>query len=363
MKDRFIRNCTVPNQTDRRYPGKKSSPDDKGEHIRLCLESNMESNRSNGFEKYRLVNQPLPEILFSSVDTSCRFLGKDISAPFIISPLTGGNSLSKIINTNLAKAAQALGLVLAVGSQRLALENPDLAATYQIRQIAPDIPIIANLGAIYLNYGFGLKDCEAAVKMIQADALCLYLNPMQKILQGGRDLNFKGLVNKIAHLCRHLSVPVMVKEVGFGLSPLSAELLADAGVACIDIAGAGGTSWAKITRKMKNSIWGETGACFDDWGTPTAEALVSVRKAVGRIQIVASGGIRNGLDMAKALALGADYAGMALPLLRPATQSANAVKLRIEAVLQELRITMFCSGIRTLEGFNGDRNIIELCLI
>ena len=319
----------------------------------------MESGLTNGFEKYRLLNQPLPEMLFTAVDTSCKFLGKNISAPFIISPLTGGSGLAEVINKNLAKAAQDLGVVLSIGSQRLALDDPDLASTYQIREIAPDIPIMANLGAIYLNYGYDLKYCEAAVKMIQADALCLYLNPMQKILQGVPDLDFEGLVNKISHLCRHLSVPVVVKEVGFGLSPIAAKLLAEVGVTCIDIAGAGGTSWAKITRQMKKSIWGETGACFDDWGTPTADALVAVRKAAGGIQIIASGGIRNGLDMAKALALGADYAGMALPLLRPATQSADSVKSRIEAALHELRIAMFCSGVQTLEDFKGDKRTIE----
>lgn len=348
----------VSKQSDQGYPGKTSSPEDKGEHIRLCLENDMESGLSNGFGKYRLINQPLPEISFGSVDTTCKFLGKDISAPFVISPLTGGSSLSKIINTNLAKAAQDLGVVLSVGSQRLALDNPDLAATYQVREAAPDIPIMANLGAVYLNYGYGLDDCEAAVKMIDADALCLYLNPMQKILQGAINLDFEGLVDKIAHLCRHLSVPVVVKEVGFGLSPKAAELLAEAGVTCLDIAGAGGTSWAKITRQMKKSVWGQTGACFDDWGTPTAEALVSVRQAVENTQLIASGGIRNGLDMAKALALGADYAGMALPLLRPAKQSADAVKSRIESVVHELRIAMLCSGVKTLEDFKKARRIV-----
>lgn len=348
----------VSKQSGQGYPGKTSSAEDKGEHIRLCLENDMESGLSNGFGKYRLINQPLPEISFGSVDTACKFLGKDISAPFVISPLTGGSSLSRTINTNLAKAAQDLGVVLSVGSQRLALDNPNLAATYQVREAAPDIPIMANLGAVYLNYGYGLDDCETAVKMIDADALCLYLNPMQKILQGATNLNFEGLVDKIAHLCRHLSVPVVVKEVGFGLSPKAAELLAEAGVTCLDIAGAGGTSWAKITRQMKKSVWGQTGACFDDWGTPTAEALVSVRQAVENMQLIASGGIRNGLDMAKALALGADYAGMALPLLRPAKQSADAVKSRIESVVHELKIAMLCSGVKTLEDFKKARRIV-----
>ena len=333
----------------------RSSPEDKSSHIRLCLEKNVESSLTNGFEKYRLISHPLPEINFSDIDISCTFLGKEISAPFIILPMTGGSRFSEKINRNLARAAQELGIVMSVGSQRLGHEFPELTASYQVRDVAPDIPVLANLGAIYLNYGYGLKECEQAVKMINADGLILYLNPLQKIFQGDQHLNFHGLVDKIAYICRNLSVPVIVKEVGFGLSPKAAEMLGEAGVSILDIAGAGGTSWVKITRHMKQNRFGENGACFDDWGIPTADALVAVRKAVKDIPLIASGGIRNGVDIAKALALGASYAGMALPLLEPAMESAEKVKEKIENTLKEFKTAMFCCGAHNIDQLrNGD---------
>jgi len=202
-----------------------SSSQDKDEHIRICLEKQVESFQTTGFENFYLINNPLPEINFEDVDTSCVFLGKQISAPLIISPMTGGCDLAMNINRNLAMAAQKLGVVMSVGSQRLGLENPSLITSYQVREVAPDIPLLANLGAVYLNYGYGLEECERAVDMIGADALILYLNPMQKVFQGGDNLNFEGVVEKIGYICKHLSVPVIIKEVGFGLSADASTLL------------------------------------------------------------------------------------------------------------------------------------------
>jgi isopentenyl-diphosphate Delta-isomerase len=325
--------------------GGSSSTKDKEAHIHCCLKQDVESFHSTGFENYYLVNCPLLEIDFSEVTTSCFFLGKEISAPFIILPITGGSVLSTKINRNLAVAAHELGVVMSVGSQRLAIEDPSLATSYQVREFAPDVPLLANLGAIYLNYGYGLRECEMAVEMIGADALVLYLNPLQKIFQGSGKLNFKGLIDKIGYICDHLSVPVIVKDVGFGLSFESAKLLEEAGVRLLDVAGAGGTSWVKITRYLKHGFTNGTGACFDDWGTPTSDALINVIEAVKDIRVIASGGIRSGVDMAKALALGASYAGMALPLLAPAMDSPEAVKKTIESVLDELKTAVFCCGI------------------
>lgn len=349
----------MQNDSNITQSARKSAASHKSDHIRLCLENNMESGKNNGFENFQLINHSLPEIDFSAVDTSCLFMGKRISAPFVILPMTGGNSISTQINKNLAAAAQELGVVMCVGSQRLGLENPNLAESYQVRDVAPDIPLLANLGAVYLNYGYGIKECEKAVDMIQADALGLYLNPMQKLLQGVSDLNLVGLTQKIAVICRRLAVPVLVKEVGFGMSPETAKALMEAGVKMLDIAGAGGTSWAKITRYTHPDQYGETGQCFDDWGTPTAEALIAVREAAEKVHIIASGGIRNGVDMAKALALGADYVGMALPLLKPATQSKDAVKSRIISAIQELKIAMFCCGAQTIDDFKKIKGIIK----
>ena len=330
-------------------PKERSSSQDKKDHIRVCLNENVASTQTTGFEKFYLINNPLPDMDFSSVATACTFLGKMITAPFIISPITGGYENSALINKNLAKAAQALGVVMSVGSQRLGIEDASLAQTYQFRDVAPDIPLLANLGAIYLNYNYGLEECERTVKMIEADALCLYLNPMQKIVQGLDNANFKGLFEKIAHICRHLSVPVIVKEVGFGLSADAAERLEKAGVAMLDVAGAGGTSWTKITRLIKNDPGGDDNTCFDNWGIPTADALIAARNAAKKTPLIASGGIRTGIDIAKAIALGASCAGMALPLVAPASRSADAVKQKIERVVNELKMAMFSCGMATID--------------
>ena len=338
-----------------------TSVDDKDKHLQLCLEKDVASSQTSGFEKFYLLNDPLPGIDFGDVDLSCELLGKKISAPFMILPMTGGTKLSAKINKNLAVAAQELGLAMAVGSQRLGIEDPSLAVSYQVREVAPDIPLFANLGAIYLNHGYGLEECERAVEMIGADGLTLYLNPMQKIFQGNRNLNFKGLMNKIAHICQHLSVPVIVKEVGFGLSRKTALLLKAAGVKILDVAGAGGTSWVKISRYLKQDLLDEDASAFDDWGIPTSAALISSRDAVKEVRIIASGGIRSGTDVAKALALGADYVGMALPLLAPAMESSEAVVKRIEKTLDELKIAMFGCGAATVQGFRQGKFIRSKC--
>jgi isopentenyl-diphosphate delta-isomerase len=340
----------------------KPSVDRKDEHIRCCLEKDVESSLTTGFGKYILANQPLPEITLEDIDTSSTFLGKRIVAPFIISPITGGTERSMKINKNLAKAAQELGVVMSVGSQKLALENPSLIPTYQVRDVAPDIPLLANLGAIYLNYGYGLEECKRAVEMIQADGLMLYLNPLQKIIQGSSQLNFKDLIRKISQVCRELDVPVIVKEVGFGLSSSAAALLKESGVWALDIAGAGGTSWAKIERLIqeKGKPCNPLGDTFDNWGIPTAESLISIVKVVKDIPIIASGGIRNGLDMAKAIALGASYVGMALPLLSPAVESSKAVKEKIQKVMTEFKVAMFCCGKRNPEELKNSHCIREI---
>jgi isopentenyl-diphosphate delta-isomerase len=290
----------------------RSSSYDKEKHLHICLKKDVESDQTTGFENFYFLNNPLPEIAYEDINTSCQLLGKVISAPFIILPMTGGTDCSAQINRNLAMAAQELGLAMAVGSQRLALEDPSLAGYYKVRDIAPDIPLIANLGAIDLNYGYGIEQCKKAVEMIGADGLSLYLNPMQKLFQGRGNLNFSGLSYKIGEVCQQLRVPVIVKEIGFGMSSGSAFLLKEAGVSILDVSGAGGTSWVKVMRHMGNNNFDKTFSCFDNWGTPTCESLIAVRKSVKDLPVIASGGIRNGMDIAKAVALGANYTGMAL---------------------------------------------------
>jgi isopentenyl-diphosphate Delta-isomerase len=333
-------------------------------HIKCCIENDVESCIKTGFGEYYLVNEALTDIALDDIDTTCEFLGKRISTPFVISPITGGIKIARTINQNLAKAAQELNIAMSVGSEKLALEDPSLISTYQVRSVAPTIPLLANVGAVYLNYGYDIEECKRAVDIIQADALILYLNPLQKALQGTGQTNFRDLGKKIARICKGLNVPVIVKEVGFGISRSTAMAMRDAGVWAVDIAGAGGTSWAKIEKFIKKENYEEGiepfDSTFDQWGIPTAISLVEVVDALKGIPIIASGGIRTGIDMAKAIALGASFVGLALPLLLPAMDSSEAVKNKIDSIIQDFKIAMFCCGKRTVSDFRTGNCIRKL---
>ena len=323
----------------------------KSEHLRISLEEDVRfRSLTTGLEKYRFVHRALPEISRDEIELATTLLGKELRAPLLISSMTGGTEEAAEINRNLARAAQAYGLGMGVGSQRAALEEPSLAYTYRVRDVAPDILLLANLGAVQLNYGYGIVECRRAVEMIGADALILHLNPLQEALQPEGNTDFAGLLAKIEALCRSLEVPVVVKEVGWGISEEVARLLAEAGVAAIDVAGAGGTSWSEVEMRRAGSESARRIAeSFADWGIPTAESVQMARRGAPRTTIIASGGIRTGVDVAKAIALGADAAGMASPLLKPATVSAEAVGERIREVLEELRTAMFCVGARSIQ--------------
>jgi len=316
----------------------------KTDHLLICLKQDVEVG-STGFEKYRFVHQSLPEIDFKEVDTSVEFLSKKLSAPILISSMTGGTARAGRINRNLAKAAQKMGVAMGVGSQRIALENPRVVSTFQVRDVAPDIPLLANLGAVQLNYGYGFKECQQAVDMIKADALIFHLNPLQEAIQPEGNTDFANLLPKIEKVAKKLSVPVVVKEVGGGISEGVARRLYQAGVKIVDTAGWGGTSWAKIEGiRAKN----ELGEAFSQWGIPTAESINQCRKVRG-LKVIGSGGIRSGIEMAKAIALGADLTGLALPFLEPATKSARAVEKKIAQLTEELKIAMFSLGARNLK--------------
>lgn len=326
----------------------------KDEHLRICLEHAVRMQRpTNGLERYRFRHQALPELDLVAIDLGTAFLGKALRAPLYISPMTGGTSAAASINRRLASAAQALGIGMGVGSQRAALEDPRWADSYRVRDVAPDILLTANLGAVQLNAGYGVAHCQRAVDMIEADALVLHLNPLQEALQPGGDTGFAGLLSRMERVCRGLPVPVLVKEVGYGLSAHVARQLVDAGVAALDVAGAGGTSWSEVERhRAETSRQDRVAAQFADWGIATAEALRAVRQALPGLPLVASGGIEGGVEAAKCIALGADLVGLAWPLLRPALHSAEAVREALEVVQQALRITMFCIGaanVRTLQ--------------
>lgn len=320
----------------------------KDEHLRICLEGDVSSEGiTTGLQNYRLVHCALPELNLDDIDLHTEFLGKTLQAPVLISPMTGGTAQARRINRNLAKAAQALGIAMGVGSQRAALEDPRQIATYQVRDIAPDILLFANLGAVQLNYGYSLDQCRRAVEMIGADALMLHLNPLQEALQPGGNTDFAGLLDKIAAICAGLDVPVVVKEVGWGISAAVAKQLAEAGVAAIDVAGAGGTSWSAVeSYRSKNPLQQRVAEHFVHWGIPTAEAIQQVRQALPNLPLIASGGIRSGPEAAVAIALGADLVGVAHPLLNPATLSAESVQYKLELLTTGLRIAMFAAGCR-----------------
>jgi len=256
-----------------------------------------------------------------------------------------GTELAHLVNTRLATVAQRYGLAMGVGSQRIALEQPELAPTFAVRSLAPDILLLANLGAVQLNYGCGLEDCLKLVELLEADALILHLNPLQEWVQSGGDSNFKGLLAKIQQICAQLPVPVIAKEVGNGISAVMAKQLIEAGVAAIDVAGAGGTSWAKVeSQRAKDNRQRHLGQVFADWGLPTAECITTIRSMNSTIPLIASGGLKNGLDLAKSIALGADLGGLARPFLVAAIESEAAVDELVKFLIAELEIVLFCTG-------------------
>jgi isopentenyl-diphosphate Delta-isomerase len=317
----------------------------KEAHLRLTMDGPVQEPVSEGFAAYRLEHNALPELDLEAVDLSTTFLGKRLQAPLLISGMTGGAQRAREINRHLAAAAQETGIGFSVGSQRAALERADLRSTYEVRDVAPDILLLANLGAVQLRRGYGLDQCRAAVEMIGADGLALHLNAVQEGLQAGGDTTFAGLAERIGAICRDLGQPIVAKEVGWGISGAVAARLAALGVGAIDVQGAGGTSWARVEGLRAPTDRLRTAAdAFAGWGIPTPDCIVQVRTACPTMPIVAGGGIRNGVDIAKALALGADVAGVAHPFLEPATRSVQAVVDRIEQFTFELRLAMFATG-------------------
>jgi isopentenyl-diphosphate delta-isomerase len=319
----------------------------KSRHLDICLEDDVASSLQTGFAGIRLRHEALPEFALDDVDPAVSFLGHRLAVPLVISSMTGGTERARSINRNLALAAQAASVALALGSQRAALEDKRLLSTYRVREVAPDVVLFANLGAVQLNYGVSTDDARYAVESIGADGLYLHFNPLQEALQPAGDTNFRDLLPKIERLCRALEVPVIAKSVGSGLSVATAGRLLGVGIAAIDVAGAGGTSWARVEGRRSGDPRREALAeTFAGWGYPTAEATRALRLAYPEAILVASGGVRSGIDVAKALALGANLAGIGLPFLAPATQSAQAVSEALGSVVEGFRIALFASGCR-----------------
>lgn len=327
----------------------------KSEHLRINLEKDVSFPRlTTGLERYRFIHNALPEITLDEVDLTTSFLGRKLALPVLISSMTGGTSEAQRINFHLAEGAQAAGIAMGLGSLRAAIEAPHLADTFRVRPLAPDILLLANLGAAQLNTGIGPDECQHVVDLVDADALILHLNPLQEALQAHGDTNWRGLLQKIETVCNRLDVPVIAKEVGWGISGRVARQLVDAGVAVIDVAGAGGTSWSQVemhrapTERLRRLC-----AQFADWGIPTADALLEVRTALPDIPVIASGGLRSGMDLAKVLALGADLGGLAGPFLKAANNSAEAVCNLANDIADTLRTVMFSIGTTSTKTLKG----------
>lgn len=321
----------------------------KADHIRINLEEDVQFHGlTNGLERWRFVHQAVPELDLAAVDTGLQLMGRRLAAPLLISSMTGGTEAAGTINRRLAEGAQARRIAMGLGSMRAALEDPAAAASFRVREAAPDILLFANLGAVQLNYGYGPEHCRRAVALVGADALFLHLNALQEAVQPEGDTNFAGLAAKIEAVCRELGkdgIPVVAKEVGWGISPEAARTLAQTGVAAIDVAGSGGTSWSQVEKhRAPNESHARVAAAFRDWGIPTADAIINVRLAAPDLTIFASGGLRSGVEVAKCLALGARLGGMASPYLKAAAVSTEAVVEAIDEISRQLRIAMFAAG-------------------
>jgi isopentenyl-diphosphate Delta-isomerase len=322
----------------------------KSDHIRINLEEDVRSGITTGLERYRFLHQALPDLDLPSVDLSLDLFGRKLNAPLLISSMTGGTAEAAAINRTLAMAAQETGIAMGLGSQRAAIEHPELAETFQVRAVAPDALLFANLGAVQLNYGYGVDHCRRAVDMIQADALVLHLNALQEAVQPEGDTLFSGLLRKIEAVARALPVPVIAKEVGWGFSEQAARQLSGAGVTAIDVAGAGGTSWSQVEmHRAKTESHARLAAAFVDWGIPTAESILHVRKGAPEMIIFASGGLRDGIDIAKCIALGATLGGMASPFLKAAARSLEILIQTIDELTREMQVCMFAAGLENLE--------------
>lgn len=308
----------------------------KKDHVEIVISKGAQHAKSAGFDKVEFIHNALPEISLASVDLSVKFLRKDLRWPLLITGMTGGYNDAEKINLGLAEAAQRYGLAFGVGSQRAMIEKPALARTYRVRKAAPDIPLLSNIGAFQLKR-YKFEQIDSLVQDIEADALAVHLNPLQEVIQPEGDTDFSGILEAISRTCDKLSVPVIVKETGAGISQDVAVRLSKAGVKYIDVSGAGGTSWSKVEYLRYGNIPG-----FEDWGIPTLESLMQCR---GVLPLIASGGIRSGVDGAKAIALGAELCGAAYPFIK--AQRENDLDAFITLFLKQLQVSAYLTGSAT----------------
>ena len=329
-------------------------------HLRIIESDPDTDRRRHYFDTLRLKHRALPEMNLVDVDPSIEFMGKRLSFPLLISSMTGGDhDVLRKINRNLARAAEKAGVAMGMGSQRVMFSQPSAKASFEVRRYAPTALLFANLGAVQLNEGFGIEQCREAVALAGADALCLHLNPLQEAVQPRGDTNFSGLAAKIGEIARQLGKPVIVKEVGAGLSREDVDLLLASGIHYVDVAGAGGTSWSRIEHHSRVEAGGpDLGLLFQDWGIPTPEALIALKPLREKLTIIASGGIRSGLDMVKAMALGALLCGMAKPFLKPAMESVEAVLQVIAGFKREFVTAQFLLGMAHARDLVGNESVL-----
>ncbi len=321
----------------------------KAEHLQINLSADVQAKGvTAGFERYRLAHNALPQLAFDDVDTGVEALGQRLGAPLLISCMTGGAGTSGPINRTLALVAQEHRLAMGLGSMRVVLDDPTTIEDFRVRGVAPDVLLLANVGAVQLNYGVTAEDCRRLVEAVEANALVLHLNALQEALQPEGDADFRGLEERIGEVCAALPVPVIVKEVGWGISADVARRLFAVGVAGVDVAGSGGTSWSEVERhRLRDEVAREAAAAFRGWGNPTAECVREVRAIAGDRLVIGSGGVRDPLDVALALALGADLVGAARPFLLAASESLAALDVLIRTWIAVLRLVMFSTGSRT----------------
>jgi isopentenyl-diphosphate delta-isomerase len=317
----------------------------KEDHIRICLGNQAQArNVTTGFEDIQFVHRALPEVNKAKINLSTTFFGKKFSAPIIVGAMTGGTGQATQINSSIAQAVENLGLGMGVGSQRAAIEDQKLEETYAItRKMAPNAFLIANIGGVQLVHGYGLKEVKKVVEMIDADAVAVHLNALQEAVQPEGQTNFKGVLAKIAEVAGALDTPVIVKETGAGISAEDAKSLEDAGVKAIDVGGVGGTSFAAVEYHRTSAKQNLCGEPFWDWGIPTAVSLIETAQTV-KLPVIASGGLRSGTDIAKALSLNALLASISQPILQTAIKSAKETEEKLSCLIEELRNAMFLVG-------------------
>jgi len=328
----------------------------KKDHIAINLNKDVNSAISTGLEKYQLQHCALPELDLTEVDTSLTLFGKNLAFPILISSMTGGTEEAEKINRNLAVCAQSLKFSMGIGSQRAGLENDVSMKSFKVRQYAPDILLFANLGAVQLNYSYTVEHCKKIVDAIGADALILHLNPLQEALMGDGNTNFSGLLNKIEEVVQKIPVPVVIKEVGWGISVEVAKKLINIGIRGLDVAGAGGTSWSEVEkhRALSDNLKEIAGA-FKDWGIPTADSIVNIRQIFKDIPLIASGGLKNGIEITKCIALGANLGGMARYFLLPAAESDEAVFNAANVITRQFSIAMFAVGAKNIAELQSNK--------